>query len=45
MRMHGSVLPRMILPLTLVGGWATLITLISYNVYPRKSILSPHDSY
>jgi len=29
MRMHGSVLPRMILPLAFAGGWATLITCIS----------------
>ncbi|KAF2113275.1 Bestrophin, RFP-TM, chloride channel-domain-containing protein [Lophiotrema nucula] len=29
MRMHGSVLPKMILPLLIVGGWSTLITCIS----------------
>ncbi|KFY38175.1 hypothetical protein V495_06715 [Pseudogymnoascus sp. VKM F-4514 (FW-929)] len=28
-RMHGSVLPRMIIPLFCVGAWATLITCIS----------------
>lgn len=31
MRMHGSVLPRMILPITLVGVWATLITIILHK--------------
>lgn len=29
MRIHGSVLPRMILPLSFVGLWATTITCIS----------------
>lgn len=29
MRMHGSVLPRMIVPITLIGSWATLITCLS----------------
>ncbi|KIN08148.1 hypothetical protein OIDMADRAFT_152255 [Oidiodendron maius Zn] len=29
MRMHGSVLPRMIVPLLLITSWATLITCIS----------------
>lgn len=29
MRVHGSVMPKMILPLTFVGAWATAITLIS----------------
>jgi putative membrane protein len=37
MRMHGSVLPRMILPLTFAGGWATLITCLSKFVTPRTS--------
>ena len=36
MRMHGSVTPRMLLPLAIVGGWATCITCISQFVYPRK---------
>ncbi|KAJ5166494.1 uncharacterized protein N7482_005275 [Penicillium canariense] len=30
MRIQGSVMPQMILPLLLVGGWATLITCISH---------------
>ncbi|KAJ5884153.1 uncharacterized protein N7473_011039 [Penicillium subrubescens] len=30
MRVQGSVMPQMILPLLLVGGWATLITCISH---------------
>ncbi|KAF2427406.1 UPF0187-domain-containing protein [Tothia fuscella] len=29
MRLHGSILPEMILPLIFVGGWSTLITCIS----------------
>ncbi|KAI6717204.1 hypothetical protein PZA11_001739 [Diplocarpon coronariae] len=32
-RMHGSVLPRMMLPLLAVGSWATLITCLSKYVY------------
>ncbi|KAH7120808.1 Bestrophin, RFP-TM, chloride channel-domain-containing protein [Dendryphion nanum] len=36
LRMHGSVLPKMILPLTVVAGWSTLITLISHFVFPLK---------
>lgn len=28
MRMHGSVTPKMIVPLLIVGGWATAITCI-----------------
>jgi putative membrane protein len=33
MRMHGSILPKMILPLLFVGGWATFITCISFFVH------------
>ncbi|KAI4851009.1 membrane protein [Aureobasidium sp. EXF-8845] len=33
MRLHGSVLPKMILPLLFIGGWATMITLISKFVF------------
>lgn len=36
MRMHGSVLPKMILPLTIVTLWSILITCISEFVYPLK---------
>jgi len=32
--MHGSVLPRMILPISVVAVWATAITVISEYVYP-----------
>jgi ion channel-forming bestrophin family protein len=39
LRMHGSVMPRMILPLFFVGGWATCITCISKFVKPRSSSL------
>lgn len=33
MRIHGSVMPKMILPLTFVGAWATAITCISERVH------------
>lgn len=33
MRLHGSVLPKMIIPLTFIGGWATAVTCISNFVY------------
>jgi len=36
LRMHGSVLPKMILPLTVVALWSTLITCISHWVYELK---------
>ncbi|OSS47508.1 hypothetical protein B5807_07351 [Epicoccum nigrum] len=34
MRMHGSVLPKMIIPLLVVTGWSTLITCISALIRP-----------
>lgn len=34
--MHGSILPKMIVPLFFVGAWATTITLISHNIRNRK---------
>jgi len=37
LRIHGSVLPKMVLPLLFVAGWATAITLISKRVYNGKS--------
>lgn len=33
LRVHGSILPKMIVPLLWVGGWATCITLISKYVH------------
>jgi hypothetical protein len=36
MRMHGSVTPKMILPLLIVGGWATAITCICQFVWNSK---------
>jgi Bestrophin, RFP-TM, chloride channel len=33
LRIHGSVLPKMILPLLFVGMWATAITTVSQYVY------------
>ncbi|GAO13093.1 uncharacterized protein UV8b_03473 [Ustilaginoidea virens] len=34
LRMHGSIVPKMILPLTFVAAWATAITVISNKVHP-----------
>lgn len=34
--MHGSVLPKMILPLCVVAAWSTLITLLCFYVYQLK---------
>lgn len=36
LRMHGSITPRMILPLAFIALWSTLITLISHFWYPLK---------
>ena len=33
LQMHGSILPKMILPLLAVGAWATAITLIHMKVH------------
>lgn len=33
LRLHGSVLPKMIIPLCFLGGWATAITCINQQVY------------
>lgn len=34
LRLHGSVLPKMVIPLFFLGGWATAITCIDKRVYP-----------
>ena len=34
MRMQGSITPRLLVPLVVVGAWATLITCISHFVHP-----------
>lgn len=34
LRMQGSITPRMIVPLAVVGSWATLVTCISHFWYP-----------
>ncbi|KAL8830596.1 MAG: hypothetical protein Q9170_005661 [Blastenia crenularia] len=34
LRMHGSITPRMVVPLVVIGAWATLITCISEFVHP-----------
>lgn len=36
MRMHGSILPKMILPLLAVGVWSTTITLIYHYTGRRR---------
>lgn len=36
MRMHGSVMPKMIMPLCCVAAWSTLITCISHFLHDRK---------
>lgn len=36
LRMHGSVLPKMILPLTFIGVWSTAITLIAELVHNSR---------
>lgn len=38
MRMHGSVMPKLILPLLWVAGWSTAITCISRYVHNRESL-------
>lgn len=39
MRMHGSVLPKMIVPLLLIGIWAAVITVITKRVHNCKEML------
>ncbi|KAL1968959.1 hypothetical protein VTN77DRAFT_793 [Rasamsonia byssochlamydoides] len=36
MRMHGSVLPRLILPLLFMAAWSTVITCVSVLVHPLE---------
>ena len=38
LRLHGSVLPKMILPLTFIGGWATAVTVIYHNIRTDISV-------
>lgn len=42
MRLHGSVLPRMILPILFIGVWATTITVICKYVVDRTFIFGFH---
>jgi hypothetical protein len=35
LRLHGSVTPEMVMPLFFIGGWSTMITLISKFVFDR----------
>lgn len=39
MRMHGSILPKMLIPLLLIGCWATVITVITKYVHDRKGFI------
>ncbi|EEP79522.1 conserved hypothetical protein [Uncinocarpus reesii 1704] len=34
LRLHGSVMPRMLIPLLFMSGWSTLITVITKKVHP-----------
>lgn len=34
LRMHGSIVPKLILPLVFIGAWATAVVLIHYKVSP-----------
>lgn len=34
MQMHGSIMPKMILPLLFIAAWSSAITVISKNVHP-----------
>lgn len=36
LRMRGSVMPKMILPMVFVAGWATMITVISKTTHNRE---------
>jgi predicted membrane chloride channel (bestrophin family) len=41
LRMHGSVTPKMILPMLWVAGWSTAVTLISAKVHDCEFKFSP----
>lgn len=43
LRMHGSVLPKMVLPLLFVAGWASAVTLISEFVYDCEHLLKANN--
>jgi hypothetical protein len=44
--MSGSIMPKMVFPLLLVGGWATCITCVSALTQKnRAAIPLPHTSY
>jgi putative membrane protein len=36
MRMHGSVMPKMIMPILTVAIWSTAVTVFSKKVHDRK---------
>ena len=44
MRMHGSVTPKMILPILLVGAWATAISCICFHRDSEYSYIELKDS-
>lgn len=37
--MHGSVAPKLVLPLFGIAGWATLLTVISERLHESKSTI------
>lgn len=43
-RMHGSVLPKLIIPLIFVAIWSTTVTVISRYVYDRE-LSQPKESH
>lgn len=36
--MHGSVLPKLIIPLTFVAVWSTVVTVVSKYIYDRETL-------
>ncbi len=46
LQMHGSILPKMIVPLLAIGCWATLITCIShFKTYRERPISYANTLY
>jgi putative membrane protein len=45
LRIHGSITPKLVIPILLVSGWATAVTCISKLLYDRKLFLSSFDMF
>ena len=45
LRLHGSITPKLVIPILLVSGWATAVTCISKLLYDRKLFLSSFDMF